>query len=90
MKKLLLLAFLFVSVFANAQNIKNDDEPYEVYCAFHGQLQISGKFMPKGTGVILSQSEIPDADSRFLEGEHKNRNNIRDEQRDTIHIIPSA
>jgi hypothetical protein len=30
MKKILLLALLFVSTFAHAQNIKNDGEPYEV------------------------------------------------------------
>ena len=36
MKKILLLALLFVSTFASAQNIKNDGEPYEVYCAFYG------------------------------------------------------
>lgn len=30
------------------------------------------------------------ADSRFPEGEHKNRGDIRYEQRHTIHIIPSA
>jgi len=47
MKKILLLALLFVSIFANAQNIKNDGEPYEVYCAFHGELLLSGRFKPK-------------------------------------------
>ena len=47
MKKIFLLVFLFISVLASAQNIKNDGEPYEVYCAFHGELQISGKFKPK-------------------------------------------
>ena len=47
MKKILLLALLFVSAFANAQNIKNDGEPYEVYCAFHGELLLSGRFKPK-------------------------------------------
>lgn len=31
MKKILLFAFLFVSVFANAQNVKNDGQPYDVH-----------------------------------------------------------
>lgn len=31
-----------------------------------------------------------DADSSFPEGEYKNRSDIRYEQRNTIHIIPSA
>lgn len=47
MRKMLFIVFLFVSMFANAQNIKNDGEPYEVYCAFHGELQLNGKFKPK-------------------------------------------
>jgi hypothetical protein len=36
------------------------------------------------------QSELPDANNRFSEGEYDNRNNLKDEQRNTIHIIPSA
>lgn len=64
MKKILLLAFLFVSVITNAQNIKNDGELYEVYCAFHGQLQINGKFKPK----------------RFLWGEEKDEIKLTDEK----------
>ena len=36
------------------------------------------------------QGELPDANNRFSEGEYDNRNNLKDEQRNTIHIIPSA
>ena len=64
MKKILLLAFLFVSIFASAQNIKNDGEPYEVYCAFHGEQQVSGKFKPK----------------RFLWGDEKDEIKLTDEK----------
>jgi hypothetical protein len=50
--------------------------------------------MAGGTGewhhFLHHQGELPDANNRFSEGEYKNRSNIRYEQRDTIHIIPSA
>ena len=31
---------------ANAQNIKNDGEPYDYYCVYYGQAQASGKIKP--------------------------------------------
>lgn len=64
MKKVLLLALLFVSVLANAQNLKNDGKPYETYCAFHGELQIGGGFKPKS----------------FLWGEEKDEVKLTDEK----------
>ena len=42
-----MLIVLMMPISTSAQNIKNDGEPYEVYCAFHGELQVSGKFKPK-------------------------------------------
>ena len=43
MKKILLFAFLFVSVFANAQNVKNDGKPYAYYCQLVGSRNFGGK-----------------------------------------------
>ena len=64
MKKILFIAILFVSAIANAQNIKNDGEPYEVYCAIHGEILLSGRFKPKG----------------FLWGEEKDDIKLTDEK----------
>ena len=36
------------------------------------------------------QGELHDDNNRFSEGEYDNRNYLKDEQRNTIHIIPSA
>ena len=33
------------------------------------------------------QGELPDANNRFSEGEYDNRNNLKDEQRNTVHIF---
>ena len=64
MKKIIFVAFLFVSVIASAQNIKNDGEPYEVYCALQGESQLFGKFKLK----------------RFIWGEEKDEINLTDEK----------
>ena len=48
MKKLLImLLFAFVTIGANAQNIKFDNEPYDYYCVYYGQEHVSGTIKPK-------------------------------------------
>lgn len=42
MKKLLLIAFLLISVGANAQNVKNDGKPYDYFCMMQGFKNLSG------------------------------------------------
>jgi hypothetical protein len=59
---IMMLMALMMPMSTSAQNIKNDSEPYEVYCAFHGELQVSGKFKPK----------------RFLWGEEKDEIKLTD------------
>ena len=69
MKKILLLALLFVSTFASAQNIKNDGEPYEVYCAFYGEAMLSGRFKPKSFlwGEVKDEVKLTDEKGKKLE-----------------------
>lgn len=61
---MMMLMMITMPMNTSAQNIKNDGEPYEVYCAFHGQLQLSGKIKPK----------------KFLWGEEKDEIILTDEK----------
>ncbi len=42
-----LLSIMVIAMACDAQNIKNDGEPYEVYCACYGDLLLNGKVKPK-------------------------------------------
>lgn len=72
MKKILLIALLFVSAFANGQNIKNDGEPYEVYCAFHGEWLLNGRFKPKSFVWGEEKNEVKLTDEKGKKLEFKN------------------
>ena len=67
-----MIALLFVSVFANGQNIKNDGEPYEVYCAFHGELLLNGRFKPKSFVWGEEKYEVKLTDEKGKKLEFKN------------------
>jgi hypothetical protein len=69
MKNILLLVLFFVSTFASAQNIKNDGEPYEVYCAFYGEAMLSGRFKPKSFlwGEVKDEVKLTDEKGKKLE-----------------------
>jgi hypothetical protein len=66
---LLLLIALTMSISSSAQTIKNDGEPYEVYCAFHGELQVSGRFKPKRFiwGNEKAEIKLTDENGKRLE-----------------------
>ena len=46
MKKLLLFCLLTISLFVNGQDIKGDTKPYDYYCVYYGEAQLSGRIKP--------------------------------------------
>lgn len=58
MKRLLFFLFLMVCLSVKGQDKTTNVKPYDVYCVYYGQLQMSGKVKPKKLIWGDSKSEV--------------------------------
>ena len=70
MNKLILsLVFLLLSLSVNGQEKNSDSETFDYYCAYYGQLQMSGKVKPKKLiwGDNKDEVKLTDKDGKEIE-----------------------